>query len=664
MIPEEVRSEVRRLRELILHYNQLYYSENRSLITDGEYDALLRRLMKLESEWPELRTEDSPSRRVGSEPVAGFPSIRWNPPMLSLDNVFSGEEFKEFNSRIMRELDLDTTPAYSVEPKLDGLAIALIYRDGLLISAGTRGDGTEGEDITPNARTVHSIPLRLPRPFPGTLIVRGEVIFRKDDFKRMNQNRIEEDLNPFVNPRNAASGSLRQLDSRITASRPLSFISYGTADWPEGITSQSDLFSLLDSLGIPVSPLNSVCESIEEVRAAFEKLEKLRDSLPFEIDGVVIKLNEASLQRKIGIKSRFPKWATAWKFQAEEVVTRLIDINIQVGRTGRLTPVASLEPVFVGGVTVSSATLHNEDELRKKDARPGDMVIVRRAGDVIPEVVRSLGRPSEERRGQRFEFPDRCPVCGGPIARPEGEAVHRCMNPSCPARLRESIFHWASRDALDIEGLGRKLAKQIVKTGLVNDISDLYHLSTLQLSSMERMGEKSAENLLAELRKSLTTDLQRFITGLGIPGVGRTVAGLLADRFSGIKDIIEAETEDFIDIDGIGPVLAENLHAFFHEPVTLGVVKRLLQVGFNPESKHTHNSDKPLDGMTVVFTGGISMSRSDAREIAEAAGATVTGSVSSRTDLIVTGPGAGSKLQKARELSIEIIDEEEFLRRL
>ena len=664
MIPEEAHSEVRRLRELIRHHNQLYYGENRSLITDGEYDALLRKLIQLETQWPELQTEDSPSRRVGSKPVAGFPPIRWNPPMLSLDNVFSFDEFQKFNSRIMRELDLDSTPVYSVEPKLDGLAIALIYRDGVLISAGTRGDGTEGEDITPNARTVHSIPLRLARPFPGTLIVRGEVIFRKDDFRRMNQNRIKDDLNPFANPRNAASGSLRQLDSRITASRPLSFISYGTAEWPEGITSQNSLFSLLDSLGIPVSPLNSVCWSIEEVKTAFEKLEDLRDSLPFEIDGVVIKLNEASLQQKIGIQSRFPKWATAWKFQAEEVVTRLLDINIQVGRTGRLTPVASLLPVFVGGVTVSSATLHNEDELRKKDARPGDMVIVRRAGDVIPEVVRSLGRPSEEERGERFEFPDRCPVCGGPIARPEGVAVHRCMNPSCPARLRESIFHWASRDALDIEGLGRKLAKQLVETELVNDISDLYHLSRQQLSSMERMGEKSADNLINELQESRNTDLQRFITGLGIPGVGRTVAGLLADRFSSIKDIMEAEVEDFIDVDGIGPVLAENLHAFFHEPVTLGVVERLLQAGFNPESRHTHNSDKPLDGMTVVFTGGISMSRSEAREIAEAAGATVTGSVSSKTNLIVAGPGAGSKLQKARELGIEIINEEEFLKRL
>ena len=665
MIPEEVHSEVRRLRELIRHHNRLYYSENRSEISDGEYDALLRRLIKLESQWPELRTEDSPSMRVGSEPVAEFSTIGWNPPMLSLDNVFSDEEFREFNSRMIRELDLSATPAYSVEPKLDGLAIALIYRDGLLISAGTRGDGTVGEDITRNARTVHSIPLRLTRPVPGTLAVRGEVIFRKDDFERMNRKRMEVGLNSFVNPRNAASGSLRQLDSRITASRPLSFISYGTAEWPNSITSQSDLFSFLDSLGIPVSPLNSVCKSVEEVKTAFEKLEDLRDSLPFEIDGVVIKLNEASLQMSIGIQSRFPRWAVAWKFQAEEVVTRLLDINIQVGRTGRLTPVASLEPVFVGGVTVSSATLHNEDELRKKDARPGDMVIVRRAGDVIPEVVRSLGRPSEEERGQRFEFPDRCPVCGGPIARPEGEAVHRCMNPSCPARLRESICHWASRDALDIEGLGTKLAKQLVETGCVNDISDLYRLSRSQLSSMERMGEKSTANLIKELQKSKSTNLQRFITGLGIPGVGRTVAGLLADRFSGIKDIMEAGTEDFIDIDGLGPVLAENLQVFFHEPVTLGVVERLLQAGFDPENKHIiHSSEKSLDGMTVVFTGGISMSRSEVREITEAAGATVTGSVSSKTDLIVAGPGAGSKLQKARELGIEIIDEEEFLSRL
>ncbi|MCK4806621.1 MAG: NAD-dependent DNA ligase LigA, partial [Candidatus Aegiribacteria sp.] len=507
MIPDNTRAEVENLRELIRYHNRLYYTENRTKISDGEYDALLRRLRELESRWPELETDDSPTLRVGSQPLSSFPSILWDPPMLSLDNVFSAEEFSEFNSRIRRELELDTDPVYSVEPKLDGLAVALIYENGVLARAGTRGDSSEGENVTPNARTLRSIPLKLSCDLSGSLVVRGEVIFKKNDFQRMNRERKSQGLEPFVNPRNAASGSLRQLDSRITASRPLCFIAYGTARWPEGIASQHSLFDFLDGLGIPVNPKNSVCRGVDEVEKAYHRLEENRDKLPWEIDGVVIKLNEASLQERMGTLSRFPRWATAWKFRAEEAVTQLIDIEIQVGRTGKLTPVARLEPVFVGGVTVSSATLHNEDELAKKDVRPGDTVIVRRAGDVIPEVVRSLGRPKGE-RGKRFEFPRNCPVCKGPVAREEDASAHRCMNPSCPAKLRESLFHWGSRDALDIEGLGSKLAEQLVDKGMVKDVSDLYRLTQPQLASLERMGEKSVDNLLSELEKSLSADLQ------------------------------------------------------------------------------------------------------------------------------------------------------------
>ncbi|NOQ21713.1 MAG: NAD-dependent DNA ligase LigA [Candidatus Aegiribacteria sp.] len=661
MIPDNIISEAENLRELIRYHNRLYYAEDRSEISDGEYDTLMLRLMELESRWPELATEDSPTLRVGAKPLSRFPSILWDPPMLSLDNVFSVEEFIEFDRRIRHELKLEDDPVYSVEPKLDGLAIALIYENGVLQRAGTRGDGSEGEDVTPNARTLRSIPLKLSSDLSGNLVVRGEVIFRKNDFQKMNKERKSLGLEPFVNPRNAASGSLRQLDSRITASRPLSFIAYGTARWPGGIASQHSLLDLLARLGIPLNPCNSLCRGVDEVEIACRRLEENRDELPWEIDGAVIKLNEASFQERMGTLSRFPRWAAAWKFRAEEAVTRLIDIEIQVGRTGKLTPVARLEPVFVGGVTVSSATLHNEDELCRKDARPGDKVIVRRAGDVIPEVVRSLGRPDGE-RGEKFEFPRSCPVCNGPVAREEDASAHRCMNPSCPAKLRESLFHWGSRDALDIEGLGSKLAEQLVDKGMVKDVSDLYSLTRPQLASLDRMGGKSADNLIKELEESLSATLQRFITGIGIPGIGRTVSGLLSGRFSDLQKLMDAGVDELLAIEGIGPVLADNLHRFFNEKITRDVVNRLLSVGFKPRGSGAGDGSQPLLGLTVVFTGGISIPRSEARIMAEKAGAKVTGSISSRTDIVVAGPGAGEKLRKAGELGLEVISEDEFLK--
>jgi len=663
MIPEEAAAQAAELRELLRYHNRLYYTEDRTEISDGEYDALMRRLKELESHWPDLATEDSPTLRVGSRPVSSFSSISWDPPMQSLDNVFTVEEFTEFNDRIRRELALTEDPVYSVEPKLDGLAVALVFEDGILVRAGTRGDGTEGEDISPNVRTLRGIPLRIFNDPPASLIIRGEVVFKKADFHNMNIDRLANGLEPFVNPRNAASGSLRQLDSRITASRPLSFMAYGVAVWPESISTQHSLFSYLDGFGIPVNPFNTICRGVEEVAHACEILERDRDELPWEIDGVVIKLNEASLQNRMGTLSRYPRWATAWKFSAEEAVTKLIDISVQVGRTGRLTPVAALEPVFVGGVTVSSATLHNEDELAKKDVRAGDTVIVRRAGDVIPEVVRSLGRPEGE-RGRRFRFPQTCPVCGGPVAREDDSKAHRCMNPSCPARLSESLFHWGCRDALDIEGLGSKLAEQLIESKLIRDVADLYSLTREQLASLDRMGDRSADNLIGELDRSRSTSLQRFITGLGIPGVGRTVSGLLSSEFRDLDRIMNAGADEFIRIEGIGPVLAENLFRFFSEEVTRDVVNRLIAAGFSPLDKSAGYTRQPLKGKTLVFTGGISTPRSQARSMAEKAGAKVTGSVSSKTDLVVAGPGAGSKLAAAEELGIEIIDEAEFLHRI
>ena len=663
MVPEKARAEAKELRELIRYHNRLYYTQDRTEITDGEYDALMRRLRELEDRWPELVTEDSPTHRVGSEPLTKFPPIEWDPPMLSLDNVFSEEEFEEFNQRVIRETGMQGQPEYSVEPKLDGLAVALVYRNGFLEKAGTRGDGRTGEDVTPNVKTIRSIPLKLKGSPPELLEVRGEVIYTRKAFQELNRRREENGEELFVNPRNAASGSLRQLDSRITAERPLSFIAYGTGEYPPGIDGMSSLFDYLHNLGIPVNPRNSVRTGVHEVARAYKELEESRDSLPWEIDGVVIKLNEAALQERMGTVSRFPRWATAWKFKAEEAVTRLESIELQVGRTGKLTPVARLEPVFVGGVTVSSATLHNQDELIKKDARSGDTVVVRRAGDVIPEVVRSLGNPGGE-RGEIFEFPEHCPVCEGPVAREEDKSAHRCMNPSCPARLRESLFHWGSRDALDIEGLGEKLATQLVDNGLVKDVAGLYDLTLQQLAGLDRMAEKSANNLLEELDRSLETDLQRFLTGLGIPGIGRTVAGLLSQRFQNIQELMEASQETFTEIDGIGPVLAENLHRFFHEDVTRSVMERLQERGFHPRGTAPEKGSKPLDGLTIVFTGALSIPRTRARAMAEEAGAKVTGSVSSNTDYVVAGEDAGGKLEKARDLGVEILNEHEFLRML
>ncbi|MBN1433727.1 NAD-dependent DNA ligase LigA [Candidatus Fermentibacterales bacterium] len=648
----------RELRERIRYHSRLYYSENRTEISDEEYDALVLRLVQLEEENPELRTPDSPTQRVGAPPVDSFPEVLHDPPMLSLDNVFGAEQFDAFERRVMTDLGLESPPIYSVEPKLDGVALSLLYRDSVLVRGSTRGDGFTGEDVTPNVRTIRSIPLRLSKPFPGELEVRGETFFRLADFARMNREREERGETPFANPRNAASGSIRQQDSHVTAARPLSFVAYSCGRSPEGISSQSDLLLMLKELGLPVSDLSTTCRGVAQVREAHARFGSLRPELPFEMDGIVAKLDDLELQERMGVVSRSPRWAVAWKFHAEEVATRLLGIEVSVGRTGKLTPVARLDPVRVGGVTVSSATLHNEDELLRKDVRPGDMVMVRRAGDVIPEVVRSL--PSGGERGDRFEFPVRCPVCGGPVVRPEGEAAHRCMNPACPARIRQSLFHWASRDAMDIEGLGEKLCDQLVERGLVRDIADLYTLSHDQLAGLDRMGELSAANLLARLDQSRSMPLSRFLAGLGIPGVGSTVASLLSTRFGGLAGLMEADEGELMELDGIGPVLARSLREFFDDSVTRGVVERLLKAGFEPSAEPGDEGAKPLAGLTMVFTGALSLPRAEAERLSEIAGAKVTSSVSGSTDLVVAGPGAGSKLEKARSMGVRIIDEEEW----
>lgn len=647
------------LRELINHHNRLYYTEDRSEISDERYDALMERLLQLETLHPWLRTADSPTARVGASPKQTFRPIEHDPPMLSLDNVFSAQEFITFHSRLTRELALEEL-AYSVEPKLDGVSLSLVYEDGVLASAGTRGDGLKGEDVTDNVRTVRSIPLRLSAGAPARLTVRGEVFFMLEDFREWNSRRAASGEPPFKNPRNAASGSLRQLDSRVTAGRPLSFCAYGTGGTPPGVTSQRQLLMRLGEWGFAVRPETVFVTGPREVVGACGKMEAEREAFPMEIDGAVVKLDSLELRSMAGELSRAPRWAVAWKFHAREVASEVLAIRVQVGRTGKLTPVAELAPVAVGGVTVTSATLHNLDEVRRKDVRVGDMVSVRRAGDVIPEITASLSRDREGRQAP-FLMPERCPVCGGPVVRPEGEAAHRCMNPDCPAKLRESLRHWASRKALDIQGLGESLAERLVADRVVRTLADLYRLSPEDIAVMERMGDKSAGNLMEQLERSRKAPLSRFINGLGIPGVGAVTARSLAGTFPSLEALEAARLEELQAVDGIGPVTAVSIRAFFDDPVTSRVVRGLREAGFAPVEHGAQKQPGRLRGQVIVFTGSLSVPREQAQAMAERAGAKTATSVSSRTTLVVAGPGAGSKLEKAAQLGIPVMGEKEFL---
>ena len=646
-------AEAAELRNLLRKFNIQYYAGDGSEVSDQTYDALMNRLLQLETEHPELRTADSPTNRVGTVPLSRFGTVSHDPPMLSLSNVFSDDEFRAFYNRVAAELGSEEVE-YSVEPKLDGVSLSLVYENSVLIRAGTRGDGSTGENVTLNARTIRTVPLRLNSNSPVSVEVRGEVFFMVEDFKRMNQSRDK----PFANPRNAASGSLRQLDSSVTASRPLTFYAYSSGRYPEGISNQRELLEMLVEWGFSVNPGNTFHCHAGSVIAACRDLEEGRDSLPMEIDGAVVKVSSFADRERLGWLSRAPRWATARKFHAREMTTVLEGISVGVGRTGRLTPAAKLQPVKVGGVTVTNATLHNIQEIQRKDVRPGDIVIVRRAGDVIPEVVSSI--PAVEgQRGEPFRMPVECPVCGGPVATPEGEVNLYCINPSCPARLKRSLQHWASRKAMDIEGLGEKLCSQLVDSGMVKSIADLYTLEFHSLVALERMGELKAANLLSQLRNSLNRPLSRFITGLGIPGVGEVASKDIADRFRSLENLRNASEEELAGIRGIGPVTGSSISRFFKSSITGRLVSLLESAGFNPVQPVDQKRDV-LAGEIVVFTGTLSMPRAEAKSLAEEAGAKVTGSVTGKTTLLVEGENAGSKHQKAVSLGITIITEEEF----
>lgn len=657
--------QVEKLRQQINEHLHQYHVLDAPVISDAEYDKLFLALQQLEQDNPELITSDSPTQRVGAAPLKEFAEVQYEIPMLSLENAFTEEDVVAFDQRIHDRLNMTKPIEYSCEPKLDGLAISLRYEKGLLVVASTRGDGTTGEDVTENIRTIKSVPLRLHgKDFPQVLEVRGEVYIAKAGFKKLNANALEKGEKVFANPRNAAAGSIRQLDPRIAASRPLSMFCYGIGV-VEGIKlpeKHSEVLSLLKNFGFPVSPDIAVQEGIENCLKYYKKIGEKREKLAYEIDGVVYKVNNLHLQERMGFVSRAPRWALAHKFPAEQVQTVIANVEFQVGRTGTLTPVARLEPVAVGGVIVSNATLHNMDEIKRKNIHIGDTVIIQRAGDVIPEVVCVVKTKNAVHK--KIVLPKHCPICHSAVEQIEGEAAARCSaGLFCPAQRKEAIRHYASRRAMDIEGLGEKLVEQLVDLDLIANPADLYFLTLDQLAGLDRMAEKSAQNLLDALEKSKKTTFPRFLYALGIREVGEATAKNLAKHFGDLPPVFLATEESLQEIEDVGPVVAKNIASFFAEPHNHKVIDKLLQAGVHWEIIQFSAKDLPLAGMTFVLTGSLAtMSREEAKEKLENLGAKVSGSVSAKTSYVVTGADPGSKLTKAKKLNIAVMEEDEFLK--
>jgi DNA ligase (NAD+) len=650
---EELRS---RLREA----SHRYYVLDAPTLSDAEYDRLFRELEQIEAEHPDLITPDSPTRRVGAAPSEKFAKVTHRRQMMSLANAMTEEEFLEFDGRVHRLLG-DDPVRYVVEPKLDGLAVTLTYEHGRFAQGATRGDGLTGEDVTANLRTIKMVPLQLKGSPPARFEVRGEVFINKRDFVRMNEEREKAGEPTFVNPRNCAAGSLRQLDPRITAQRPLSIFFYETGDTP-GLELEThwQKLLLLRELGLRTNPENERVEGVEAIKDKYRRLLGKRHELPYEIDGSVIKVDSEDQRRRLGAVSRTPRWAVAWKFPAEEEATTVVDIFVSVGRTGALTPVAALEPVHVGGVTVSRATLHNEDELRRKDVRVGDRVFLRRAGDVIPEIVRVIpeSRPPDSKP---WEMPRQCPACGTPVVREEGEAITRCPNPTCPAKTVSRLRHFASRLAMDIEGLGIETSTQLTETGLVKTPADLYRLTYDQLVNLERFADLSARNLLAAIEASKTRPLRHVIYALGIRMVGEATALALARRFGSLEALAEASVEDLQSVRDVGPEVARQIHDFLAVPEQRETIRQLLAAGVRPQPEQGVAGSGPFAGKTVVLTGTLTRySRESAKVEIERRGGRVSGSVSRKTDLVVAGEDAGSKLKKAQELGVRVVDENGF----
>ncbi|ELB2150883.1 NAD-dependent DNA ligase LigA [Vibrio parahaemolyticus] len=664
---ESVHQRLEELKESLHYHAVRYYVEDNPEIPDAEYDRLMRELLEIEAQHPDLVTVDSPSQRVGGKPLSEFSQVTHEVPMLSLDNAFDDSELDSFHKRAQDRIGGESIKQYCCEPKLDGLAVSLLYENGILVQAATRGDGTTGENITENVRTINAIPLKLRGDdWPARLEVRGEVFMPKAGFEKLNELARQKGEKVFVNPRNAAAGSLRQLDSRITASRPLSFYAYsvGVVQGADLAASHYERFLQIKSWGLPMCPETKRVDSLADVKTYYQDILQRRDALPYEIDGVVIKIDDIAVQERLGFVARAPRWAIAYKFPAQEEITTLNEVEFQVGRTGAITPVAKLEPVFVGGVTVSNATLHNADEIERLQVKIGDQVVIRRAGDVIPQVV-SVIKERRPETARDIIFPTQCPVCGSHVERIEGEAVTRCTGGLvCQAQRKQALKHFVSRKALDVDGLGDKVIEQLVDREMVETPVDLFKLSAGVLTVLERMGPKSAQNIVNALEKSKLTTLPRFLYSLGIREVGEATAANLAQHFKSLEAIQAATEEQLIAVQDIGVVVAKHITTFFEEEKNQAVVQDLLAQGIHwPEvSTPEQGAELPLEGKTVVLTGTLSqLGRTEAKEALQSLGAKVTGSVSKKTDILFAGENAGSKLTKAQELGIEIKTEQDLL---
>lgn len=665
-IPATALKQVETLRKEIDEHNYQYYVLDDPEVTDAEYDRLMRELQQWEQQYPKLITPDSPTQRVGAKPLSSFTEVQHEIPMLSLSNGFTDTEVVDFDNRNLTSLETKNIK-YAVEPKLDGLAISLLYDNGVLTRGATRGDGTTGEDVTLNIRTITSIPLRLRgKNIPQRIEIRGEVVMPHKGFDALNEAQRNKDEKLFANPRNAAAGSLRQLDPRITAKRPLSFYAYGVGVVRDTILSEthSKIMKQIQSWGVPVNPQSKVVTSAKGCLEYYAEMQAKRDKLAYDIDGIVYKVDSIKQQQQLGFVAKAPRWALAHKFPAQEEMTTLEAIDVQVGRTGAITPVARLTPIHVGGVIVSNATLHNQDEIDRLDVRKGDTVIVRRAGDVIPQIV-SVVKSKRTGKPRRFYLPDQCPVCGSATARLEGEAVTFCTGGLyCPAQQKEAIKHFASRRAMNIDGLGDKLVEQLVDQNLISNSADLFELKAEELENMERMGKKSADNLIAALQKSKATSLGRFIYSLGIHDVGETTAQTLANHFGSLAALLKVSETDLLEVNDVGPVVAASFLKFISQEHNIEIINKLQKLGVHwDDIEVTDKENLPLNGKTFVVTGTLSeMTRDEVKALIQSKGGKVTGSVSKKTDYVVVGENPGSKAEKAEKLGVAILDEKEFIK--